>query len=96
MCRSIFENVLVMILSLNVILSYDSCISFATSNFLFEICLFPIYMFPIVLPISPSNCPNTKFKEAVQIVDWLTSQDGKETINEFKLNGSDNAVRKSK
>ena len=40
-----------------------------------------------VIPISPSNCPETKIKETRRVVDWLTSQKGKNAINNFKLDG---------
>ena len=40
-----------------------------------------------VIPISPSNCPETNIEQTIQIVDWLTSRKGKDAIKNFKLNG---------
>ena len=40
-----------------------------------------------VIPISPHNCPKTKIKETIQIVDWLISHKGKDIIKNFKING---------
>ncbi len=39
-----------------------------------------------VIPVSPSNCPETKIKETTQVIDWLTSAAGKKAITNFTLN----------
>ena len=40
-----------------------------------------------VIPVSPSNCPETKIKKTTKVVKWLTSIQGKKVITNFKLDG---------
>ena len=40
-----------------------------------------------IVPVNPSNCPQTKTKETRRVVDWLTSSNGQQVIENFRLNG---------
>lgn len=40
-----------------------------------------------IMAVNPKNCPNTRYTEAKQFIDWLTSEKGAQLIREFKLLG---------
>jgi tungstate transport system substrate-binding protein len=40
-----------------------------------------------IIAVNPRKYPNTRYREAMLLIDWITSEEGQKAIADFKVNG---------
>ena len=46
-----------------------------------------LYNFYGLIPLNPLKCPKVKKNESKKFIDWISSIEGKQLINNFKIKG---------